>query len=270
MGKLLDNRSTFEINLEKIMPNGKAMILAYDQGFEHGPRDFKENLSSVDPEVIINIAKEGSFTGLVLHGGIAKKYREAITKSKVPLILKLNGTSQVYTGDDPYSPLLYGKDAEEAVEWALKLEAKAVGYTVYTGSKYENLMNREFAQIVIAAHRLSLPVIGWMYPRGKYVENDTDPQIVAYAARIGLELGADIIKVKYTGDAESFNWVVKTAGATKVVMSGGPRADVEETFLNQVKEVLVAGGAGVAVGRNVWQNKNPLEISKKLKGIIFK
>ena len=268
-----------------IMPGGRAMILAYDQGFEHGPRDFLENPQSADFEYILDIAKRGRFTGIVLHAGLAEKYESDIQNSRVPLILKLNGTSELNTEEDPYSPQLY------SVEDALELGATAVGYTVYSGSKYEDEMQREFSGIIREAHRKGIPVIGWMYPRGKSIFDkrsvsktlkialeeqeetnlaiDQTPSIVAYAARIGLELGADIVKVKYTGSPESFKWVVQSASPTKVVMSGGPMTNTDEEFLAMVKDVLAAGAIGIAVGRNVWQRKDPLAISDRIHQIIF-
>jgi len=268
-----------------IMPGGRAMILAYDQGFEHGPRDFLENPQSANFEYILDIAKRGRFTGIVLHAGLAEKYEGDIQSSNVPLILKLNGTSELNTEEDPYSPQLY------SVEDALELGATAVGYTVYSGSKYEDEMQREFSGIIREAHRKGIPVIGWMYPRGKAIFDgrsvsktlkialeeqegtnlaiDQTPSIVAYAARIGLELGADIVKVKYTGSPESFRWVVQSASPTKVVMSGGPMTNTDEEFLSMVKDVLAAGAIGIAVGRNVWQRKDPLAISDRIRQIIF-
>ncbi len=270
---------------EKIMPDGRAMILAYDQGFEHGPRDFLEQPESGNLEYLLDIAKRGRFTGIVLHAGLAEKYESQIRDSKVPLILKLNGKSELYTEEDPYSPQLY------SVEDALALGATAVGYTVYSGSKYENQMHKEFSKIIREAHSKGIPVIGWMYPRGKSLFDrrsasktlkialeeqeetnlaiDETPSIVAYGARIGLELGADIVKVKYTGSPESFRWVVQSAFPTKVVMSGGPMTKTDEEFLSKVKEVLAAGAVGVAVGRNIWQRKDPLIISQKIHHIIF-
>jgi len=270
---------------ERIVPNGRAMILAYDQGFEHGPRDFMENEESRSLEYILDIAKRGRFTGIVLHAGLAEKYERQIRESEVPLILKLNGKSELYTEEDPYSPQLY------SVDDALALGATAVGYTVYTGSKYESQMNKEFAAIIREAHNKGLPVIGWMYPRGKALSDrkstsktlkialeeqektnlaiDETPAIVAYGARIGLELGADIVKIKYTGSPESFRRVVQCAFPTQVVMSGGPMTKSDEEFLSRVKDVLAAGGVGVAVGRNVWQRKDPLTISEKLHRVIF-
>lgn len=259
--------TNLETNLKLIAPNGKAMILAYDQGFEHGPRDFSENPRSANFEYILQIAKEGGFTGLVAHMGLAEKYKREICDSGIPLIVKLNGKSELPSlKEDPYSPQLYSVEDASAV-WA-----KAVGYTVYSGSKYEAQMNKEFAQIIRTAHTKGMLAIGWMYPRGEGLKekglSDKDESVVAYGARIGLELGADIVKVKYTGSVESFNWVVRCAYPTKVVMSGGPKTTDEE-FLADVRDVLSAGACGIAVGRNVWQNKYPLEISKKLRETIF-
>ncbi len=269
----------------KIMPGGRAMILAYDQGFEHGPRDFVEHPESAKLEYILDIAKRGKFTGIVLHAGLAEKYESEIRDSKVPLILKLNGTSELCTEEEPYSPQLY------SVEDALELGATAVGYTVYSGSKYEDEMQKEFSRIIREAHRKGIPVIGWMYPRGNSLFDrrsasktlkialeeqeetnlsiDETPSIVAYGARIGLELGADIVKVKYTGSPESFRWVVQSAFPTKVVMSGGPMTKTDEGFLSRVKDALTAGAVGIAVGRNIWQRKDPLIISEKIHQIIF-
>ena len=274
-----------ESKLAKIMPKGRAMILAYDQGFEHGPRDFVRNPESRNLDYILEIAKSGHFTAIVLHAGLAEKYSGKIRDWEIPLILKLNGRSEIYTEDDPYSPQLY------SVEDAVLLGATAVGYTVYTGSKYENQMNKEFAAIIREAHSKGLPAIGWMYPRGSSITDkkslsktvemalkeqegsnlaiDETSTIVAYGVRIGLELGADIVKVKYTGSVESFRHVVESAAPTKVVMSGGPTTDTDEEFLSMVKDILKAGAVGIAVGRNIWQRKDPLELSKKLHKIIF-
>jgi class I fructose-bisphosphate aldolase len=274
--KELDNR---------IMPDGKAMILAYDQGFEHGPREFLKHPEGANFEHILDIAKRGRFTGLVLHAGLAEKYASEIASSGVPLILKLNGKSELYTEEDPFSPQLY------SVEDAITLGAVAVGYTVYSGSRYEDEMHREFSKIIREAHRRGITAVGWMYPRGKAIFDrksasktlkmaldeqeqtnqaiDETPSIVAYGARIGLELGADMVKVKYTGSPDSFRWVVQSAYPAKVVMSGGPMTKTDEEFLSRVRDVLAAGAAGVAVGRNIWQRSDPLSISKKLHQLVY-
>jgi class I fructose-bisphosphate aldolase len=130
-------------------------------------------------------------------------------------------------------------------------------------------MLQELGDIVEQAHLMDLPVIAWMYPRGGKVKIDTAKEIVAYAARAGLEVGADAVKIKYSGDVESFSWAVKCAGKVKVFMSGGPKADTQKDFLKQVREVMDAGATGVAVGRNVWQDRDPLRVAKMLKSIVI-
>jgi class I fructose-bisphosphate aldolase len=243
--------------MSPFLENGKGMLLAYDQGLEHGPsKDFNDK--SVVPTYILEIAEKGKFTGVIFQKGIAEKYYDG----KVPLIIKVNGKTSLPKGEPIATQICSVKQAQA-------LGAKAVGYTIYLGSAHENLMLHEFGMIQEEAHDLGLAAIAWVYPRGESVPNDTAPEIVAYAARAGLEAGADAVKIKYTGDSETFKWAVKSAGAAKVFMSGGPKAPTDETFLKQVKGVIDAGGSGLAVGRNVWQHERPLEMAAALREIIF-
>ena len=243
--------------MDNFLKNGKGLLLAYDQGFEHGPStDFNEK--NIDPNYVLDIAVKGQFTGVVLHKGIAEKYYN----SKVPLIIKLNGKTSLPKGEPISSQVC-------SVEEAISLGAKGVGYTIYLGSANENIMLQEFGEIQEDAHEEGVPAIAWIYPRGEAVKNDTSPEIVSYAARAGLEIGADAVKIKYSGDQTSFKWAVKAAGLTKVFMSGGPKAPTDETFLSQVKGAMDAGATGLAVGRNVWQHTDPLKMSSALREIIF-
>ena len=94
-------------------------------------------------------------------------------------------------------------------------------------------------------------------------------ETLAYAARVGLELGADAIKLKYNGDKNGFRWVVKSAGRAKVMVAGGPRIEDNKKLLKEVHDFMEAGASGLAVGRNVWQAKEPLKMTQALKAIIF-
>jgi class I fructose-bisphosphate aldolase len=243
-------------SLDGFLTRGRSLILAYDHGIEHGPRDFNER--SVDPSNIMELATKGGFNGLVFQKGLAEAYYDGT----VPLIVKLNGKSELVEGE-PISRQIC------SVDEAVSLGAKAVGYTVYLGSAHESIMLQELGEIIEEAHLMDLPVIAWMYPRGGRVKTDTSKEIVAYAARAGLEVGADAVKIKYSGDVESFRWAVKCAGKTKVFMSGGPKADTLNDFLKQVREVIDAGATGVAVGRNVWQDKDPMHVARVLKSIVI-
>src|SRR5208283_2995262 len=244
--------------IDTFLTNGRSILLAYDQGFEHGPSlDFNDK--NVDPSYIMEIAAKGGFNGIVFQKGLAEKYYNG----RVPLIIKVNGKSGLVKGEP---------DSKQncSVEYAVSLGAKGIGYTIYLGSAYEGEMFHEFGKIQEQAHEHGIPAIAWIYPRGQAVTNDTSKEIVAYAARVGLELGADAVKIKYTGDPQTFSWAVKSAGRARVFMSGGPKTKTDEDFLNQVRGVIEAGAIGLAVGRNVWQHENPLRMAAALKEIIFK
>jgi class I fructose-bisphosphate aldolase len=250
---------------QKLLKNGRAIFLAYDHGFEHGPTDFNEE--DVDPQKILEIAqKAGVFTAIIFQEGVAQKYYPIggldIQKTP-PLLLKLNGKTSFHKGEEPYSPLLC------TVEEAKRLGASAVGYTIYIGSEHEAKMMQEFSQIEDEAHKAGMAVTMWAYPRGKHVEGkETEKDTVAYATRIALEMGADFVKVPYTGDSESFKWVVESAGKVKVLIQGGSKK-TEEQILEEAKGAVEAGAAGMAVGRNVWQSKDPVGMAKKLAEAIY-
>jgi len=239
------------------LKGGRSMLLAYDQGLEHGPtKDFDER--NVDPAFIMETAIKGGFNGVVFQKGVAERFYTG----KVPLIVKVNGKTALPQGE-PISRQVC------SVEHALSLGAKAVGYTIYLGSALEAEMLGEFGRIQEEAHRKGIAAIAWIYPRGAGVQNDTSKEIVAYAARTGLELGADAVKIKYTGDSASFSWAVKSAAGVKVFMSGGPKAPTDEAFLQQVKGVMDAGATGLAVGRNVWQHRDPVKMADSIRKVIF-
>ncbi|MDV3277394.1 MAG: aldolase [Nitrososphaerales archaeon] len=239
------------------LKGGKSILLAYDQGLEHGPStDFDDR--NVDPSSIMEIAAKGGFNGVVFQKGVAERFYDG----KVPLIVKVNGKTSLPKGE-PISRQVC------SVEHAVSLGAKAVGYTIYLGSGFEAEMLSEFGRIQEDAHKRGIAAIAWIYPRGAAVQNDTSKEIVAYAARTGLELGADAVKIKYTGESATFAWAVKSAAGVHVFMSGGPKAPTDDAFLQQVKGVMEAGATGLAVGRNVWQNSDPLKMAEQLKRIIF-
>jgi len=240
------------------MRRGRAIILAYDHGIEHGPTDFMDNEKSADPAYIIDIAVKLGFDGLVLQRGLAEKYYGG----QIPLILKLNGKTSLYPGE-PISV------ANCTVEEAISLGASAVGYTIYAGSGLEYKMFEELSRIKKDAVKFDVPLVVWSYPRGSKVKDEQSPEVVAYAARIALELGADAMKIKYTGDPKTFSWAVKVAGKVPVLMSGGPKTKTDEEFLKQVEGVIMAGGSGIAVGRNVWQRTDPFAIGESIKRMVY-
>ena len=263
------------VKLGKILRKGRGMFLAYDQGLEHGPTDFNDK--NVDPLYIIDIAKRGKFTALIFQKGIAEKYSVEIKKSKVPLIVKLNGKTNLVKGE-PVSRAICSVD--EAVD----LGAVAVGYTIYIGSEFEEEMLSEAGEVIEEAHSRGLPVVVWIYPRGKSLRDlprgnreqvignrkkrSREGELMAYAARVGLEIGADIVKLHSTGVKGDVEWTVESAGKCKVVVAGGVKRK-ETDLIREVSMSVKAGCVGVAIGRNVWQASDPVLVSKKLRKVVF-
>lgn len=248
-------------NIDYLSPffnNGKTCLMAYDHGLEHGIADFNEK--NIDPNYVLDLAVAINFNGIVLQKGVAEKYYSGTNYEKqIPLIIKLNGkTSLLKTGD------LYAA-SNCSVSYAKELGAKAIGYTIYLGSKYEAQMFQEFGKIEEEAHKLGLGVIAWLYPT-----RDQDLksfQFNGYLGRLGLELGADLIKIKYS-NSRAIKKLVQAAGCTKVVLSGGSQLP-EKQFLSRLEETLKAGCCGVTIGRNVWQRDDALEFANKIQKIIF-
>ena len=129
-------------------------------------------------------------------------------------------------------------------------------------------MFQEFSKIEEEATKLGLVTMIWMYPRGKSIKGKSRKKLMAYATRVALELDADFVKVKYEGKKSDLEWAIKAAGKTKVVLSGGTKKSEKKLF-QEIKDLKSAKGTGLAYGRNIWQSKNPYELIKKIKKILY-
>jgi fructose-bisphosphate aldolase, class I len=263
--------------------NGTALFLPYDQGLEHGPRDFFANPVAADPRYIIRLALAGGFNGIAIQIGLAEKFYWDYA-GEVPLILKLNGKTDIPSDARALSPL------HASVEEAVRLGADAVGYTLYVGSPAQEADFAQYHTVRQDAQRLGMPLIVWAYPRGEAIEHKGGKDsfyAVHYAARTASELGADVVKVnfphpeKQTGvppvyDAEfssqqAIDSVVAAANRTMVLVSGGSRAS-DEAMLDKAAESMSAGATGLIFGRNVWQRDydESLRFIDRLRDILAK
>ena len=249
--------------------NGRLMILPIDQGLEHGPRDFFVNPESLNPEFQLRLALEGGFSAIAFQVGLAEKYLRAFA-GKVPLILKINGKTEIPPDDEAFS------SCNATVEDAIRLGADAVGYTSYIGSPRQDEDFIQFGRVRREAERAGMPLIMWAYPRGKSMEakgGRDSLYAVEYAARIAQELGADVVKVNFPkideekrpqypkeyrdlklSKLEMLSRVVASAGRTLTLMSGGAKRSDEELF-DDVRAALEAGVTGFIFGRNMWQRR---------------
>jgi class I fructose-bisphosphate aldolase len=243
--------------------DGKILILAYDHGLEHGPTDFTDHPERMDPQTVFDAATHDAVTSIGVQKGLAEGYYPSY-EDDVSLLVKLNGTSNLWRGE-PDSAV------NCTVDYAADIGADAVGFTLYGGSNSEIEMAEEFRDAQESARAHGLPMVAWSYPRGQGLRNAEDSNTIAYAARETLELGADVAKVKYPGSREAMEHTVRATGGAdgmKVVVSGGSKVS-DEVFLQEVKGVMDAGGAGLAVGRNVWQREDPTQLLDALEDIIY-
>jgi class I fructose-bisphosphate aldolase len=263
--------------------NGTAIFLPYDQGLEHGPRDFFANPAASDPKYIIRLALEGGFNGIAIQIGLAEKFFWDFA-GEVPLVLKLNGKTEIPSAIDPLSPV------NASVEDAVRLGADAVGYTLYVGTPAQDRDFEQFLRVRQDAHRFGMPLIVWAYPRGTAIDAKGGKEsfyAVDYAARTASELGADVVKVnfphpeKQSGVPEAYlaefsaqqaiDAVVQSANRTLLLVSGGERAG-DEAMVEKAREAMEAGATGLIFGRNVWQREHDesLRFAARLKDILAK
>lgn len=263
--------------------NGTALFLPYDQGLEHGPRDFFANPSASDPAYIIRLALEGGFNGIAVQIGLAEKFYWDFA-GELPLVLKLNGKTDIPSDAEALSPL------NASVADAVRLGADAVGYTLYVGTPAQEADFRQYRQVREDAQRSGMPLIVWAYPRGSAIEAKGGKDsfyAVDYAARTASELGADVVKVNFPHpekraavqhqyDAEfssqqAISAVVRSANRTLLLVSGGERAG-DEAMLEKTRQSMEAGATGLIFGRNVWQREHgqSLRFAAQLQEILAK
>lgn len=274
--------------------SGRLLILPIDHGVEHGPSDFFPNPPSNDPDYQWRLAKEGGYSGIALHIGLAEKYMYDYA-GDVPLILKLNGRPHIPPNDRPLS----AQDAR--VEDAVRLGADAVGYTLYVGSPRQDEDFVQLMEIRAECERYGMPLVVWSYPRGEAVERKGGPDsiyAVDYAARLATELGADVVKLNVPAFRDPQNeespepyrelyeeWkdldeneayrravekVTASAGKTLVLFSGGSKVS-DEDLLTKARICVESGATGLIFGRNMWQRpfEEGLEITKRIKEVLL-
>ncbi len=244
--------------------NGNLLVLPLDQGLEHGPTDFFPHPPAVDPDYQFRLAVEGNFSAIALGVGLAEKYMGEYC-GRIPLILKLNGKTNIPSDAEATSPLF------ASVEDAVRLGADAVGYTLYVGSARQHDEIRQFEKVRQDCERYGMPLVMWSYPRGAAIDAKGGTNTLYaqdYAARVALEMGADIVKLHEPNDstknvpapysqlqedaASRSARVVRSAGRTMVLFSGGEKNDDDEAVLRKVEFYLQAGATGVMFGRNMW------------------
>jgi len=229
----------------------RTVVVPMDHGVTIGPVT-----GLVRMQEIIDKLLHGGVDAVVLHRGVAKH----VDTGNAGLIVHLSGITKL--GPDPNN-----KVQVCSVEEAVRIGADAVSVHVNVGAEQEDRMLAKLGRVADDCDRYGVPLLAMMYPRGPKIKNQHAVDVVAHAARLGAELGADVIKTNYTGDVETFKEVVRGC-YVPVIIAGGPKVETVREVLQMVHDSIKAGGAGLSIGRNVFQHENPTKMVKALSAIV--
>jgi fructose-bisphosphate aldolase / 2-amino-3,7-dideoxy-D-threo-hept-6-ulosonate synthase len=245
-----------QIRMERIFDRntGKAVIVPMDHGLSSGPIQGIANLKEAVDQVAI-----GGANAIVEHKGqVARGHRKS--GPDVGLIVHLSGSTSM-------SPEPNAKTLVCTVEEALQLGADGVSVHINIGNGHEKEMLADLGKVEHAASEWGMPLLAMIYPRGERIKDEYDAGAIKHAARLGAEMGADVVKVSYTGDRDSFREVVEGCHVP-VIIAGGPKMESDRSMLEMVKGAMEAGAAGTSIGRNVFQHKNPTRIVAAISMIV--
>jgi predicted phospho-2-dehydro-3-deoxyheptonate aldolase len=229
----------------------RTVIVPMDHGVTVGPVKGLVNMQG-----IINKLLLGDVDAVVLNRGIAKN----VDTGNTGLIIHLSGITL-------HCPHPNHKVQIGSVADAVRLGADAVSVHVNLGAEHETEMLSTMGKVACECDAFGMPLLAMMYPRGPNIKNPHAVDVVAHAARLGAELGADIIKTNYTCDAESFKEVIDSC-PVPIIIAGGAKTETTLDVLQMVKDSVAAGGAGLSIGRNVFQHSDPARMVKALNAIV--
>jgi len=249
-----------QIRLNRIFshPSGRLCSVAVDHFIGYGKLLPGGGLSNL-PRALAQIAagQPGAVTmskGTALHCW-------APYAGKIPLIVQAG----CFTADDRVIESV--TNPEECV----RLGADAIAIAIGIFGPNEGRFIKMLMDGVTQAARYDLPVIAHIYPRdfsGPSPSIVFDPESILWAVRVGIEAGADVIKVGYTGEVASFRQAVESS-PVPVVAAGGPKAKTLRQALTAMSEVVQAGGRGATIGRNIWGAGKPTEALRAFKAVIL-
>ena len=234
-------------------PHARGVIVPMDHGVSDGPLP-----GIVDAAETARAVRAGGADSIIVHKGLVRTVAAALGTSSYWLHVSASTT----LNPDPNDKRLVA-----TVQEAVRLGADGISVHVNVGAPTESRMVEDMGRIATECHAAGLPLLTMMYPRGHEIRDPHDLKLVKHVARLGYELGADVLKVPYTGDTDSFREVVQSVDVP-VLVSGGPRAKTERDFLSMVAGSVAAGGAGVSVGRNLWQAADPTAMTRAIARLV--
>ncbi len=245
-----------KIRLQRILNRntGRSIIVPMDHGVTVGPIP-----GLVDMAATVDKVASGGANAILMHKGLVETGHRSSGKD-IGLIVHLSASTVL-------APDSNAKTLVCSVEEAVRLGADAVSVHINIGANTEAEMLYNLGQVSKACRDWGMPLLAMMYTRGAKIKNEYDVKVVKHAARVGAELGADIVKVNYTGSPETFRDVVQGC-PVPVVIAGGEKMETDDEVLEMVRGSILAGGAGVSIGRNIFQHDEPDDIVRKISAVV--
>jgi fructose-bisphosphate aldolase/2-amino-3,7-dideoxy-D-threo-hept-6-ulosonate synthase len=245
-----------KIRMERIINrrSKKTVIVPMDHGVSVGPIPGLEDMV----KTISDIA-EGGADAVLMHKGIVGAGHRGYGRD-IGLIVHLSGGTML--APDPNA-----KVQVTSVKEAIRRGADAVSVHVNVGAGNEPEMLHNLGMVAEECNEYGMPLLAMMYARGAKVKEEHDVKYIKHVARLGAELGADLIKTVYTGDKKSFKEVIGGC-PVPVVIAGGPKIESEKDLFKMIEDAMDCGAMGVSIGRNIFQAKDRVGIMKKICKIV--
>jgi DhnA family fructose-bisphosphate aldolase class Ia len=232
---------------------GRCVCIAADHAGIAGPLQ-----GLVDPEKLVRTCIEGGADCMLTTRGFVQAAEKAWDR-QIGIILRISGG---FT-------LLGGRFEEEIISHprtALLYGANGAAVTVKFGHKKETKFIKQASLTADECFRWQLPLMieALAFKDGRKID---DPDALALAARVSMEIGADMVKIQYPGIQKNFHLVTEGCQAPILIL-GGVRENNVETVFTHIHESLAAGGKGVAMGRNIWQHPSPRAMIEAIVGLV--
>ena len=232
-----------------IKEDGHCFFMPIDHGYFQGPTRSLERPGETIKALV------PYFDALFVTRGVL---RSAIPSDlNNPIILRVSGGTSM-TGKD-----LANEGLTTSIEEIIRVNAAAVGISVFVGSEYEHQTLMNLSKLVNECENYGIPVMA-VTAVGKELEK-RDARYLGLACRICAELGARIVKTYWC--KEDFAKVVNGC-PVPVVIAGGPKCETEKEVFEFVYDGIQNGAIGVNLGRNVWQSEHPVAMAASLKAIV--
>lgn len=210
------------------------------------------------PRAITEAVIKGGANALLISPGFYKRVAPVVPPS-VGIVLRVSLTAGLSEEGYQETPI-------SSLETAVRMDADAIAVSVFFGRNGDIEIYRWLASLIDNADQYGMPVVAEMMPPS---DVSYDAKAIAHAARIGMEIGADIVKTNYCGDVDAMKGIVASAPVPIIVAGGPSKGDVDGTA-DLARDAIAGGAVGVAIGRRVWQADDPEAVTRKIHQALWK